>query len=425
MPPSAQRRTKTRKHEPAEKSDADDADTIATPSRKRRKVRSTCAAFDYCSDWLVQVQPANNGTPDRAETAIANQTASSSRRRKGRSSDISLANATEEEIAEEVIRNFRVPKQQIQARIDHANEKHEIEYPAGKTAYAKISGNGWTYYVTEIEVRIGRPPDERYETGNGTPGAGDDANDDKSLVHIDLGPSKLVSRQHAEIKYDMDAWSVTVIGRNGIKLDEEPLPRGTIRTINSGSVIEIAGTQMMFVTPGKPPVVHPKVLAYIPTVQDDEDDEAGQFQAPPRPSQRTPGNGASGTGHQKTSSRDQNNYQNSGRDNYSRHNGYTDHSHHDGTGDLRSSATKSPAYARGLMLETTEDIDYSLDTAKDIKPPHSYAQLIGMAILSNPEEKLTLSKIYDFIKDHYAFYRFSGGGWQVRRVCLSLCSYTY
>jgi len=73
----------------------------------------------------------------------------------------------------------------------------------------------------------------------------------------------------------------------------------------------------------------------------------------------------------------------------------------------------SPAYARGLMLETTEDIDYSQDSAKDLKPPYSYAQLIGMAILSSPEEKLTLSKIYDWIKERYAFYRLSGGGWQV------------
>ena len=64
------------------------------------------------------------------------------------------------------------------------------------------------------------------------------------------------------------------------------------------------------------------------------------------------------------------------------------------------------------MLETTEDIDYSVDSAKDIKPPHSYAQLIAMAILSDPEEKLTLAKIYDWIKERYAFYRHSGGGWQ-------------
>jgi len=74
------------------------------------------------------------------------------------------------------------------------------------------------------------------------------------------------------------------------------------------------------------------------------------------------------------------------------------------------------------MLESTEDIDYGLDTAKDLKPPHSYAQLIGMAILSSPEEKLTLSKIYEWIKDRYAFYRFSGGGWQVSSA---LCFLSY
>jgi len=66
-----------------------------------------------------------------------------------------------------------------------------------------------------------------------------------------------------------------------------------------------------------------------------------------------------------------------------------------------------------MLMESTEEIDYSKDGAKDIKPPLSYAQLIGQAILASPEEKLTLAKIYDYIKEKYAFYRFSGGGWQV------------
>ena len=66
-----------------------------------------------------------------------------------------------------------------------------------------------------------------------------------------------------------------------------------------------------------------------------------------------------------------------------------------------------------MILDTSDDIDYGIESSKDLKPPHSYAQLIGMAILQSPEEKLTLSKIYDYIKDNYAFYRFAGGGWQV------------
>jgi hypothetical protein len=65
-----------------------------------------------------------------------------------------------------------------------------------------------------------------------------------------------------------------------------------------------------------------------------------------------------------------------------------------------------------MLDSASEEIDYSADSAKDIKPPHSYAQMIGQAILSRPEENATLSQIYEFIKDHYAFFRINGGGWQ-------------
>jgi hypothetical protein len=69
-----------------------------------------------------------------------------------------------------------------------------------------------------------------------------------------------------------------------------------------------------------------------------------------------------------------------------------------------------------MVLESGEDIDYSQDSAKDIKPPHSYAQLIGQAILSSPEEMLTLANIYQFIKDRYAYFRHTNAGWQVSSI---------
>lgn len=46
------------------------------------------------------------------------------------------------------------------------------------------------------------------------------------------------------------------------------------------------------------------------------------------------------------------------------------------------------------------------------KPPHSYAQLIGMAILRSPKKMLTLSQIYKWISDNYSFYSLSESGWQ-------------
>lgn len=46
------------------------------------------------------------------------------------------------------------------------------------------------------------------------------------------------------------------------------------------------------------------------------------------------------------------------------------------------------------------------------KPPHSYAQLIGMAILRSPQRRLTLSQIYKWISDNYSFYNANDAGWQ-------------
>jgi len=59
------------------------------------------------------------------------------------------------------------------------------------------------------------------------------------------------------------------------------------------------------------------------------------------------------------------------------------------------------------------EIDLSLESSKEIKPQYSYAMMIAQAILSVPERKMQLSKIYDFIMSRYAFYRYTKSGWQV------------
>ncbi|KAK7750979.1 Forkhead transcription factor [Diatrype stigma] len=46
------------------------------------------------------------------------------------------------------------------------------------------------------------------------------------------------------------------------------------------------------------------------------------------------------------------------------------------------------------------------------KPNHSYAQLIGMAILRAPQRRLTLSQIYKWISDNFTFYNANDAGWQ-------------
>ncbi|CAF3122525.1 unnamed protein product [Rotaria sp. Silwood2] len=46
------------------------------------------------------------------------------------------------------------------------------------------------------------------------------------------------------------------------------------------------------------------------------------------------------------------------------------------------------------------------------KPSYSYIGLIAMAILSSPERRLVLADIYQWILDHYSYFRARGPGWR-------------
>ncbi|KAK4328483.1 hypothetical protein Pmani_001083 [Petrolisthes manimaculis] len=62
------------------------------------------------------------------------------------------------------------------------------------------------------------------------------------------------------------------------------------------------------------------------------------------------------------------------------------------------------------VQESVERIDYSQDGS--VKPPYSYAALIGMAMKGN-QNKMTLSDIYKWIKHNFAYYKTADPSWQV------------
>ena len=308
-------------------------------------------------------------------------------------------------------------KEPVSVAFEWSNTNIERDFTHGVTAFAKVAGRDWTYYVKQLNVQIGRPSDavSRQGTEAGARSSPARTGEDASAVHIDLGPSKLISRLHAELFYDNkdEKWHVIVNGRNGVRVNDKALKRGQQTVITSGDVVEVAGTQMMFVTAEDPAVVHPMFVDRL-REEANGDDVArwnGQPHAHPEASSlnpvTTPMKNEAPT---KASCKSHASIAPAPPDLVRQ---ATPVKSPRKAVESSTRAKKSPPYGRGVMLETTEQTNYALDSNKELKPSCSYATLIANAILSTDDEMLTLSGIYQWIMDNFAFYRHAHSGWQV------------
>ena len=292
-----------------------------------------------------------------------------------------------QELAESVIRLLNVAKEDV--AVAETNKLDNWDESQNVTAFAQISGRNWTFFVNEVKIIIGR---------DGT------GNDDDTQVDIDLGPSKLISRQHAAIFFDQNSegWHVSVNGRNGVRINEHQVRKNEAHRINSGDILEIAGTQMLFQLAGQPLQIAQFFLDRLYREQGRVNEDTNLD--PQSLHASTAGTASIRPDVDKTDG------------------------HHSAMPQLNHERPKTPEpsikreaavsskkrspYKRGMMMESTEQIDYSLDSSKDIKPACSYASMITWAILSTPDEALTLNGIYEWIRQHYAYYRLVPSGWQ-------------
>ena len=315
----------------------------------------------------------------------------------------------DEELVSAIVPHLAIPDHTVQASQDHANLLHERHSKEGVQAYAKLTGKDWTFYVKRLKNNIGRPPEGTNPLPTG-PLAGNALADNDDGVHIDLGPSKMVSRQHAEVSYDSDSerWTILVHGRNGVRIDNRVIRKDERHDLVSGEVVEIGGVEMMFVLPETDGSlkVHRRYLqrAGLISMEDDEakDQAAGLPTLTDRASSIGPSRGQNGGTGPTPIAPAPPDYRRPGTPVSAR-------------SKAPYSARKSPAYTNGgTILLSGDDVDLSLDSNSHIKPSYSYAQMISQAILATPEEKLTLNGIYTYIMDKYAYYRHQlGGGWQV------------
>ena len=395
--PKSKRKTVARKSIPAQ--DTSDLDfPESSPSRPSAKRRKASRSF-HCviASDTIQVNGTRTSTRRKASSPEVDDELPAFP-----DSDNESENVSQNDLVETVVSFLAVSKESVAVASEHSND---LETDTAKiNAYAKLAGRHWTYFVREQSVNIGRPPDERQNMSG--VGASSPIADLKEMlpVHIDLGPSKIVSRHHASIYYDSEVpegggWHVRVNGRNGVRVNNILLKRGTRQQITSGTILEISGTQMMFVTANDPVQIATYFINQAKNMVTGEE-LAPTSHAPSEPAQFTSSsypNLAPAPPDFKRAATPP--YQMDGRNQRSV---------------FDSKAAMSPIYGRGMMMESTQEIDYGRDSAKDLKPPYSYAQMIAQAIFSSDEEKLTLSNIYSFIADKYAFYRHSNSGWQVR-----------
>lgn len=302
----------------------------------------------------------------------------------------------------------------VLAAEEHANSKVTENGRKDITAYAKICGREWTYYVREPRITFGREPDKNDESKGEL----------SDPVHVDLGPSKTVSRKHAELYFHTTEgkWHVLVFGRNGVKLNDGQMKRHEDRPIQSGDVIGIAGTQMLFQAASGKAVIHPMFIDKMLGPEKQNGSDLGSGLANGQSQHPSTNSAPPGIVQPHTSpyGPPQTMY---GQmplaptpvDYPIRPVTPTTTSQ---KGPASSGKKRSPGgqYRRAIMMESTETIDYAADGSKDLKPQCSYAAMITWAILSAPDETLSLSGIYDWIKKHYAYYRLVPSGWQVSRL---------
>ena len=324
-----------------------------------------------------------------------------------------------QELADAVIPTLSASPEFVVATRDWTNKNIEDRHGNIVSAYAKICGRDWTYYVKSPTVNIGRPPDgssSRPSTAlESTPPL---HAENSSIVHIDLGPSKLISRLHAKLFFDQEdsKWHVNVYGRNGVKVNDETLRQGQQRVIGSGDVMEIADTQMMFVAAEGQAVIHPMFLENIQlsSLEYTEPQEIENHAEAPPESLLPRVNVSPSTAHSTARSRS---------------NGQpliapappdfvrptTPTRSPKKLGKSGSGLKQSPGYGRGIMMESNEHIDYRSSVTRDIKPNWSYSTMISQAIMSTEDQVLCLDGIYKWIMANFSYYRHSNVNWQVSK----------
>lgn len=326
--------------------------------------------------------------------------------------------------------------------------------------HATIVGKNWVCRLVDDSVMIGRNTDYLDDRTVQAPPV-----ISSNSAIIDLGPSKVVSRKHAQILFNKAErkWELHILGRNGLKVDNKkvkPTGRNPISTLtlNSGNLLDIGGHQMFFLLNSVSPLFSvwtletlvPKLASAYklpidtplesiiksreyrdlnPCLHDKQFDELSPTQDQPDSQQQ-----------RSFQVPEQISIQNSPLQNRK---SVTNADPKDST--LKAGLDTTSFYAQDQTREVTENNDHTteheisvprspsittvLETPKIAtakrnpkvardkrtdheKPTISYVGMITKAILSTEDGYIALSGIYAYVLDHFPYYKNATTNWK-------------
>ncbi|KAL3233847.1 Pre-rRNA-processing protein FHL1 [Nakaseomyces bracarensis] len=157
-----------------------------------------------------------------------------------------------------------IPENPLASKTGDTSEQNSNTNQPTIFAYARLDFQSFTFYVQTLHAIIGRRSE----------------NDFSHKVDVNLGPSKAISRRHAQIFYNFGTgrFELSIIGKNGAFVDDIFVERGNTVPLKNKSKIQIGQIPFQFILPEPDVVPSPKKEDVIkpdtkPEVKQEEKEE--------------------------------------------------------------------------------------------------------------------------------------------------------
>lgn len=252
-------------------------------------------------------------------------------------------------------------------------------------AYARLDFQNFTFYVQTLHAIIGRRSE----------------NDTTHKVDVNLGPSKSISRRHAQIFYNFGTgrFELSVIGKNGAFVNEVFVERGNTVPLKNKTKIQIGQIPFQFVLPDQE--------------NNEVSDEQQEGTKKPKTKKTTakkekkvpakkPAKKTAATKKTTAAKNDATKKK--------------DDQIKSGPAPKKKKATPKPVVKKEKKPAKAPKKVYTLEEIPEqyrAKPAFSYSSMLTTCIRKNSSERgMSLSEIYAGIRELFPFYKYCPDGWQ-------------